>query len=67
MNAILTVEGLEAGYGDVRVVKGISFAVEDGAIATIICAFCAAGVYACVRKFVRQMCWRSPIRGAKRS
>lgn len=36
MSAILTVEGLEAGYGDVRVVNGISFAVEDGAIATIV-------------------------------
>lgn len=36
MSAILTVEGLEAGYGDVRAVKGISFSVEDGAIATIV-------------------------------
>ena len=36
MSAILTVEQLEAGYGDVRVVKGLSFAVEEGAIATIV-------------------------------
>lgn len=36
MSAILTVNGLEAGYGDVRVVNGISFSVEDGAIATIV-------------------------------
>jgi branched-chain amino acid transport system ATP-binding protein len=36
VSAILTVEGLEAGYGDVRVLKGLSFAVEDGAIATIV-------------------------------
>jgi branched-chain amino acid transport system ATP-binding protein len=36
MTAILEVNDLRAGYGDVEVVKGISFSVEDGAIATII-------------------------------
>jgi branched-chain amino acid transport system ATP-binding protein len=36
VSAILTVDGVDAGYGDVRVVKGISFAVESGAIATIV-------------------------------
>jgi branched-chain amino acid transport system ATP-binding protein len=36
MSAVLTVEGLEAGYGDVRVVKNIFLSVEEGAIATIV-------------------------------
>jgi branched-chain amino acid transport system ATP-binding protein len=36
VSAVLSVQGLEAGYGDVRVVKEISFAVEEGAIATIV-------------------------------
>jgi len=36
MSAILAVEGLQAGYGDVQVVKGISFSIESGAIATIV-------------------------------
>ena len=36
MTAILEVNDLRAGYGDVEVVKGISFSVEEGAIATII-------------------------------
>jgi branched-chain amino acid transport system ATP-binding protein len=36
VSAVLTVEGLEAGYDDVRVVKGICFSVENGAIATIV-------------------------------
>jgi len=36
VSAILAVDGLRAGYGDVEVVKGLSFAVESGAIATIV-------------------------------
>jgi branched-chain amino acid transport system ATP-binding protein len=36
VSGILTVNRLEAGYGDIRVVNGISFAVEEGAIATIV-------------------------------
>jgi len=36
VSAVLSVRGLEAGYGDVRVVKDISFSVEEGAIATIV-------------------------------
>jgi branched-chain amino acid transport system ATP-binding protein len=36
MTAMLEVSGLRAGYGDVEVVKGISFSVEEGAIATIV-------------------------------
>ena len=33
---MLTVENIVSGYGDIRVVQGISFAVDDGAIATIV-------------------------------
>jgi len=33
---MLTVENIVSGYGDIRVVRGISFAVDDGAIATIV-------------------------------
>lgn len=36
MNEILTVQDLRAGYGDIEVVKGITFAVNEGAIATIV-------------------------------
>ncbi len=36
MTAILEVNGLRAGYGDVEVVKDLSFSVEEGAIATIV-------------------------------
>tara|TARA_R110001592_G_scaffold25555_3_gene96952 strand:- start:16581 stop:17294 length:714 start_codon:yes stop_codon:yes gene_type:complete len=36
MTAILEVDGLRAGYGDVEVVKGISLSVEEGAIVTIV-------------------------------
>jgi branched-chain amino acid transport system ATP-binding protein len=36
VSAILTVNGLVAGYGDIRVLNVISFDVEDGAIATIV-------------------------------
>ncbi len=36
MTVMLEVSGLRAGYGDVEVVKGISFSVEEGAIATIV-------------------------------
>jgi branched-chain amino acid transport system ATP-binding protein len=36
VSAILTVDGLQAGYGDVEVVKGITFSIERGAIATIV-------------------------------
>ena len=33
---MLTVENIVSGYGDIRIVRGISFAVDDGAIATIV-------------------------------
>jgi len=36
MSEILSVQNLRAGYGDIEVVKGISFAVDEGAIATIV-------------------------------
>lgn len=36
MTEILSVQDLRAGYGDIEVVKGISFAVDEGAIATIV-------------------------------
>jgi branched-chain amino acid transport system ATP-binding protein len=36
MTAILEVDELRAGYGDVEVVKGISLSVEEGAIVTIV-------------------------------
>jgi len=33
---MLAVDDIVSGYGDIRVVRGISFAVDDGAIATIV-------------------------------
>lgn len=36
MTAMLEVSNLRAGYGDINIVKDISFSVEEGAIATIV-------------------------------
>jgi len=36
MSELISVQDLRAGYGDIEVVKGISFAVDEGAIATIV-------------------------------
>jgi branched-chain amino acid transport system ATP-binding protein len=33
---MLTVENLEAGYGDVRVLEGVSFAVDEGEVVTLL-------------------------------
>ena len=36
MSALLEVEGLEAGYGPLTVLRGVSFAVEQGQVVTIL-------------------------------
>ena len=36
MSALLEVDGLEAGYGPLTVLRGVSFAVEQGQVVTIL-------------------------------